>query len=424
MIYPLRVDDRVISHPMHDDVIQNGIESDSIQVSFDGEWINLGTCRAVFANSEATVAVLFSAKASVTIDIPWEVLERPGCLYVTFVGYPSSDSRIVTRMMDRPFKVAPSGRIEGDEEREPTLDEAAVILEAVRQALEDVEKTNKEIDSAESARATAEKTRQSNESTRQKNETSRVEEEKKRAEAEKDRSTAETSRASAEEGRASAEKERQGNESGRQKSEAERAESEGSRAEAEAIRASEFDALKSQFSASVSASNAATLEAKAAAASVDEAIREAIGRASSIGDQSKAIDTLARSVCTSGIFVSGAWYVKASSVSFGQGRLTVHGSGLSMGRMLLPSTRCQASKALEIARDALSTSTELASIVSGITSAIDTLVEGLKTLARHAGSYPFRIGKSMYVRGVTYSSNRLSMPTASYEGGRMKISDM
>lgn len=417
MIYPLRVDDRVISHPMHDDVIQNGIESDSIQVSFDGEWINLGTCRAVFANSEATVAVLFSAKASVTIDIPWEVLERPGCLYVTFVGYPSSDSRIVTRMMDRPFKVAPSGRIEGDEEREPTLDEAAVILEAVRQALEDVEKTNKEIDSAESARATAEKTRQSNESTRQKNETSRVEEEKKRAEAEKDRSTAEASRASAE-------KERQGNESGRQKSEAERAESEGSRAEAEAIRASEFDALKSQFSASVSASNAATLEAKAAAASVDEAIREAIGRASSIGDQSKAIDTLARSVCTSGIFVSGAWYVKASSVSFGQGRLTVHGSGLSMGRMLLPSTRCQASKALEIARDALSTSTELASIVSGITSAIDTLVEGLKTLARHAGSYPFRIGKSMYVRGVTYSSNRLTMPTASYEGGRMKISDM
>ena len=118
MIYPLRVDDRVISHPMHDDVIQNGIDSDSIQVSFDGEWTNLGTCRAVFANGEATVAVLFSAKASVTIDIPWEVLERPGCLYVTFVGYPSSDSRIVTRMMDRPFKVAPSGRIEGDEENE------------------------------------------------------------------------------------------------------------------------------------------------------------------------------------------------------------------------------------------------------------------------------------------------------------------
>lgn len=368
MIYPLRVDDRVISHPMHDDVIQNGIDSDSIQVSFDGEWTNLGTCRAVFANGETTVAVLFSAKASVTIDIPWEVLGRPGCLYVTFVGYPSSDSRIVTRMMDRPFKVAPSGRIEGDEEREPTLDEAAVILEAVRQALEDVEKTNKEIDSAESARSAAEKTRQSNESTRQKNETSR--------------------------------------------------------AEAETTRASEFDALKSQFSASVSASNAATLEAKAAAASVDEAIREAIGRASSIGDQSKAIDTLARNVCTSGLFASGAWYVKASSVSFGQGRLTVHGSGLSMGRMLLPSTRCQASKALEIARDALSTSTELASIVSGITSAIDTLVDGLKTLARHAGSYPFRIGASMYVRGVTYSSNRLTMPTASYEGGRMKISDM
>ena len=56
MIYPLRVDDRVISHPMHDDVIQNGIESDSIQVSFDGEWTNLGTCRAPDASTSRSSA--------------------------------------------------------------------------------------------------------------------------------------------------------------------------------------------------------------------------------------------------------------------------------------------------------------------------------------------------------------------------------
>lgn len=292
------------------------------------------------------------------------------------------------------------------------------------QAVEDLNQLEASVEKAEAARVTAENTRKSNEGTRQSNET-------KRKEAEADRATAEKERDDAEKARAEAEKTRQGNESTRQKNETTRKQNETgrtsaetSRVEAEETRASEWDALKSRFASSVEASNAATLQAQAAAASVDEAIRNALGSAAGIGDQLKAIDTLARNSCTGGMFVNGSWYVKHEDVAWGGERLAVHGSGLSLGRMLLPTTRCQAARAYETAASALSLAESMASLVEAMSADVEGLQEAVATLARKAGSYPFRIGKSLYVRGVTYAAGRLTVPTASYVDGRMKISAM
>ena len=293
MIYSMKVSDRVISHPMRDDIIQNGIESDTLKVSFDSEWTGLGSCRAVFVNGDAHVAVLFTAKSEVSIEVPWEVLEKPGCLFVTFVGYPSSGGRIATRMMERPMKVAESGRIDGTEGKEPTLDEIGQVLKSLNDALREVESATTAASSATTAATSAandaneaagsatsaaeaaneaagsatsaaeaaneaagsatsaaeaaneaadsattgETARATAESARVKAEAARVEAEKARASAETQRSSAESARATAEEGRAGAETERAEAESDRIQAESDRASAETARTEAEEDRA-------------------------------------------------------------------------------------------------------------------------------------------------------------------------------------------
>ena len=293
MIYSMKVSDRVISHPMRDDIIQNGIESDTLKVSFDSEWTGLGSCRAVFVNGDVHVAVLFTAKSEVSIEVPWEVLEKPGCLFVTFVGYPSSGGRIATRMMERPMKVAESGRIDGTEGKEPTLDEIGQVLQSLNDALREVESATTAASSATTAATSAandaneaagsatsaaeaaneaagsatsaaeaaneaagsatsaaeaaneaadsattgETARATAESARVKAEAARVEAEKARASAETQRSSAESARATAEEGRAGAETERAEAESDRIQAESDRASAETARTEAEEDRA-------------------------------------------------------------------------------------------------------------------------------------------------------------------------------------------
>ena len=279
MIYSMTVSDRVISHPMRDDIIQNGIESDTLKVSFDDEWTGLGSCRAVFVNGDAHVAVLFTVESVVSIEVPWEVLEKPGCLFVTFVGYPSSGGRIATRMMERPMKVAESGRIDGTEGKEPTLDEIGQVLQSLNDALREVESATTAASSATTAATSAandaneaagsatsaaeaaneaagsatsaaeaaneaadsattgETARATAESARVKAEAARVEAEKARASAETQRSSAESARATAEEGRAGAETERAEAESDRIQAESDRASAETARTEAEEDRA-------------------------------------------------------------------------------------------------------------------------------------------------------------------------------------------
>ena len=265
MIYSMTVSDRVISHPMRDDIIQNGIESDTLKVSFDDEWTGLGSCRAVFVNGDAHVAVLFTVESVVSIEVPWEVLEKPGCLFVTFVGYPSSGGRIATRMMERPMKVAESGRIDGTEGKDPTLDEIGQVLQSLNDALREVESATTAASSATTAATSAandaneaagsatsaaeaaneaadssttgETARATAESARVKAEAARVEAEKARASAETQRSSAESARATAEEGRAGAETERAEAESDRIQAESDRASAETARTEAEEDRA-------------------------------------------------------------------------------------------------------------------------------------------------------------------------------------------
>lgn len=133
MIYELTVRNREISHDFRKYVVQNGIDSDQIKVKFDSEWSGRTSYRAVFTNGSEAVAVSFSYASTVTIDIPWEVLQRKGALFVSFVSY-KGDSRIVTKIMDRPICVPESGSIVGDASKIPTKDAIQEILDDVEEA--------------------------------------------------------------------------------------------------------------------------------------------------------------------------------------------------------------------------------------------------------------------------------------------------
>lgn len=357
MIYPISIENRIISHPFRDDVIQNGIESDYIDPTFDDEWGDMASVRAVFTNGDACVSKIININSN--IEIPWEVLEKKGRLFVTFVGY-QGDKRIVTRIMDRPFKVAPSGRISGSSSQEPTLDEAAQILQLVNQALDDAEQA---VDDATTAKNAA--------------------------------NAAAGSANSA---------------------------------------AGSANRAASAATSATTRANTAADNALAAAANIQQLIAESldsIANGALIEQNEAIIDTLAKNVCTDGLFIDGVWYVKSKSVSYSDGVLTVNGSSKVLETMRLPSSRCSADDALETAERADDVSSEALRIanrnsvlISSLTSALADLASAIDVLARNSGSYPFFIDGVMYVRDVTYSNGVLNIPSASYSNGRMNISAM
>lgn len=155
MIYRLTVKDRVISHPFGDDVIQNGIESDSVSVSLDAEWAGKSTYIAVFANGDDAVRVSFTYAQTVDLTVPWEALQNPGSMYVTLVAYGSDGSRIVTRMMQRPFRVACSGRIVGSDEKDPTPDVVQSLVKALEESAASADSAATNANSAASSANTA-----------------------------------------------------------------------------------------------------------------------------------------------------------------------------------------------------------------------------------------------------------------------------
>ena len=222
-------------------------------------------------------------------------------------------------------------------EPNPLNEDEALSDENFSFFLEAVESLN----NLEATLTAAEAVRQANEETRIANENARIA-------AEEARESAESTRQANEETRQANETERQANEAARVTAEEAREIAEVSRGESEEARATEYSNLKSNVQASLSASTAATEAALAAAATIGDMVRDAVMSE----DTAAAIDTLAKSVCASGVYISGTWYVKSSTVDYSDGVLTVNGSSYQDGRMLLPSSGCSTSGTVSASVDA------------------------------------------------------------------------
>ena len=120
MIYTASVKNKAIAIIGDSELVRGNTEVDYLQVAFDAEWADM-TIEAIFINGA------LKRRMDVVDDqceIPWEVYEELGSVYVTFIGYDSSKEnlRLVTRKMSKPFTVVERGGVDGEDGREPSCD--------------------------------------------------------------------------------------------------------------------------------------------------------------------------------------------------------------------------------------------------------------------------------------------------------------
>ena len=174
-----------------------------------------------------------------------------------------------------------------------------------------------------------------------------------------------------------------------------------------------------------------TQKAVAATERAEWAAGVAEDAAEGVGDVSQSLDILALNVCTSGYWIDKAWIVDPDDVSWDGEYLTVDGAYFDGEAMVLPTRSCSAGEAKAVADEAWAGSQDLAWELSVAKTRAAVLEErlaslegSLDALALNSGSYPFRVGKTLYVSGVYYEDGYVVVPTATYEGGAMQLGDM
>lgn len=314
----------------------------------------------------------------------------------------------------------------------PAVDMTAEHAQAYENKLDKLYKKweayEKQAEKNESARVSAESDRRSSEDARRSSEMERDRAEVKRVESEASRKSAESSRVSAESARAAAEKKRVVAEASREAAETGREAAEASREAAETSRVNEFASVRDVWSSAVQAADGAALAANLAAGRIECLIRSGAVEES---NTMTALDVLSRSSCADGMYVAGTWYVKSGSVSYEDDRLMVRGAKPKGGRMLLPSDRCAADAALAVANRAEGAAgaanrenSVQAAVISALLDRVAELGAMVATLATKAARYPFPLGGTLYVRGVSVRGSRLLVNGATESGGRMLLPAM
>ena len=237
MAHFAKVIDREIRPAHNDRTVAKNVGVDVIEFTFDAEWAECTSKVAVFKNGPNEFRAAIDDDA---VEVPWEVLDTPGDLYLSVIGYVGEDKRIVTEKMARPYRVREAGLLAGSKPTDPTPDAVQVLLsragtatDAANGAAARAEAAQEAAVSGEAARSAAEEARQSAEDARSGAEAARVQAEASRASSESLRASAEASRATAEASRASAE--------------SARVAAETSRSTAEAARVAEFDQMRQDF---------------------------------------------------------------------------------------------------------------------------------------------------------------------------------
>ena len=89
-------------------LVANSVGQVTFTAKFDNSWVGY-TPTIVFAAQYCRKSVQFTGR---TMDVPWEVLVRPGQLLISAVGI-GDDKRRPTALMEAPLEIVPSGLIQG-----------------------------------------------------------------------------------------------------------------------------------------------------------------------------------------------------------------------------------------------------------------------------------------------------------------------
>ena len=116
MNYEIAVVDRVTAFVGDRRAVQHCVRGDTIEVTFDTEWNNVGDIAALFVNRADGERKTIEMGPSHIVTIPWETMRTQGELYVTFFGYVGNldedGIKIVTKLMDNPFIVEQADNVD------------------------------------------------------------------------------------------------------------------------------------------------------------------------------------------------------------------------------------------------------------------------------------------------------------------------
>ncbi len=107
-IHNIRIVERLITYPRNDRMVQHCVRGDTLRIAWDEEWNYMTSVVAIFVNAADGVRKTMDATSG-ECEIPWEVMQTYGRIYLLVIGYQGTEQRLVTQKMDRPFTCNPSG---------------------------------------------------------------------------------------------------------------------------------------------------------------------------------------------------------------------------------------------------------------------------------------------------------------------------
>lgn len=152
MLHKIKVRSRVISIVSAPAIVVDGVDSDTMLVDLDSEWLAYDTVKVIYSaglDDDQPVEVEWSEGAHL---IPWEKLTGEAPLYVSVCGYVNGTQRAVTALMDPPMRVVARGEISGSAARTPTVD---AYQQAYADAMAATQTANAAAASANAAAASA-----------------------------------------------------------------------------------------------------------------------------------------------------------------------------------------------------------------------------------------------------------------------------
>lgn len=145
LVHDVTVRDRTL-HATPLDVVQHGVNADSIRLILDAEYSAADTVTLVLSQRSRSTAIPWRGDP---IPIPGDLMEEPGYIRLTVIGRTADGARVVTRRMTSPLTVVESGPIDGTyEPGDPALDEVEQLIVDANVAINDANAAAERADEA------------------------------------------------------------------------------------------------------------------------------------------------------------------------------------------------------------------------------------------------------------------------------------
>lgn len=111
------------------EVVQHGLNADSVALDLDAEWRGCDRIQAVLAGAGEPVRILVEGGG---FNLPSSLMERTGAIRMCLIGYVGESARIVTAKEAKPLTVVESGEMGGTDPAPEQPDLWAKLMDEVR----------------------------------------------------------------------------------------------------------------------------------------------------------------------------------------------------------------------------------------------------------------------------------------------------